>query len=385
MNPSPASLDTVVRKQWRWLVALWLAAGALMAWMMWLERGNIEATERQRLAHQVRVIHDNLGRQLEAVNRSLSAIASDVLQLRAQALGPNTLNDRLHTLRGAMSGISSLNVLDEHGTVMASSQDGLRGESLVQRSYFQAARQLAATAPHTLIVSPPARTLLGSWAITLARPVRAADGQLQGVAIATLDPAAFETLLDSVRYSLDTVSTLLHGDGLSFLMVPDSAQQPGANVAQPGTLFSAHLQGGQPLSVALGALEPGQPQRLMALHTIRPDGLHMDKSLVVGVGRDWRLVLAAWHTSALWLGTAWLLTGGGPPGGWAGRTTAAADCGGASKTWPRSRPRCRRAGAWCCRPRSRACGTGTLPVTRCIFRPSGSPSWAMRTPTSALR
>lgn len=319
MTPSPTLPDTVFRKEWRWLVLLWLAAGVLMAMIMWHERSNMEAIERQRLVHQVRVIHDNLGRQLEAIHRSLSAIAGDVLQLRGQALGTDTLDDRLRTLHGAMSGISSLNVLDEHGTVIASSQDGLRGESLAHRAYFQTARQLAATAPHTLVVGAPARTLLGSWAITLARPVRGVQGRLEGVAIATLDSAAFETLLDSVRYTPDVVSTLVHGDGLRFLAVPDSEQQPGASVAQPGTLFSDHMQGGQPVSLAVGLLEPGQPQRLMALHTIRPDGLHMDKPLVVGVGRDWRLVLAGWYSRALWLGAAWLLAAGASAW-WLGRS-----------------------------------------------------------------
>lgn len=151
--------------------------------------------------------------------------------------------------------------------------------------------------------------MLGIWAITLSRPVLAADGQLAGVVTAALDPEEFTTLLDSVRYAPDIVSILVHGDGQPFLVAPKQAGMLGTSLAQPGTWFQAHMDSRRTESLFVRAMEPDQAQRLVAVHTIFPTDLHMDKPLVAGVSRDWRHVFAPWRARAWTVGAAWLLTG----------------------------------------------------------------------------
>lgn len=324
MNTSATTPDAGLRKEWRWLAGLWLALGLLAGWLLWLEHRHIEASDRQQLAHQARVVHDTLGRQFEAVSRALSSITADVLQLQGQPppsqhQALERLDERLRVLQGVMFSVSALVVLDAEGTVIATSSGGLHGERLDHRRYFQAARGLAATAPHTLIVSPPLRTLLGTWGITMARPVRAQNGRFAGAVVATLDTEALRPVLDSGRYARDMVGVLVHGDGLLFLRSPADARAaaaPGADMARAGTLLevpagneSNNESNGAPQSahavrVALGVLEPGGPRRLVALSTFRPEGLHMDKPLVIGVGRDWGRMFAAWRAWALSLGAA---------------------------------------------------------------------------------
>lgn len=309
MRERPDTQAERFRREWWLLAGLWLALGALIAVVLSLERRDTEERERQQVAHQVHIVHENLERQLHAVNQALGDIVANLAQWRARPEGALPFNERLRAFSDAMTGVRTLTVLDAEGTVVASSRAELLGENFAYRDYFQSARRLASREQPSLIVSAPMRTVLGIWAITLSRPVVAEDGLPGGVVAATLDPDEFKTLLDSVRYAPDVESTLVHGDGVRFLRVPERAGLLGATLAQPGTLFQAHLDSGRMESLFVGAMEPDPTERLVALRTIFPAHLHMDKPLVAAVARDWSQVFAAWRARAWTLGVAWLLTG----------------------------------------------------------------------------
>lgn len=300
------------RREWWWLAALWLAAGVLLAAVLGVERHNTEVRERQRLAQQARTIHDNLGRQLDAINRALASLIEVLPRWRGQADGMERVGQRLRAFSDAMTGVRTMALMDAEGTVLAASRDELVGGHFGQRPYFLAARQAA---PGTLVVSPPFRTALGVWAIILARVVPGPDGGFGGIVTATLDPEEFQTLLESVRYAPDMLSALAHGDGLRFLMVAEQPGPPGVNLAQPGTLFTRHRESGRESSVFLGEIEAGGAPRLMAMHTIQPPELRMDKPLVAAAGRDWHMVFADWRAKAWILGGAYLLVGLAAAGG----------------------------------------------------------------------
>lgn len=295
MRERPDTQAERFRREWWLLAGLWLALGALIAVVLSLERRDTEERERQQVAHQVHIVHENLERQLHAVNQALGDIVANLAQWRARPEGALPFNERLRAFSDAMTGVRTLTVLDAEGTVVASSRAELLGENFAYRDYFQSARRLASREQPSLIVSAPMRTVLGIWAITLSRPVVAEDGLPGGVVAATLDPDEFKTLLDSVRYAPDVESTLVHGDGVRFLRVPERAGLLGATLAQPGTLFQAHLDSGRMESLFVGAMEPDPTERLVALHTIFPAHLHMDKPLVAAVARDWSQVFAAWR------------------------------------------------------------------------------------------
>ena len=309
MRPSPTTPNPRLRREWAWLAALWLALGAMVCAALVLEHRDTEAGERQQITHQAHIVHENLYRQIDAVNHALLSLRQDVVQWRAQVQGPRWLGERLQAFSDAMTSVRTLNVLDAQGTVIASNRNELLGENFASRDYFRAALRVAGTPDNPLIVSPPFRTRLGAWSINLARVVRAPDGSLAAVVAATLDPEEFKTLLESVRYAPDVVATLAHGDGLRFLSAPADAQQLGVDLAQPGTLFQRHRDSGLPESLFVGPLEPGQAPRLTAMHTIHPADLQMDKPLVVTVGRDWHQMFAPWRARAWTLGGAWLLAG----------------------------------------------------------------------------
>ena len=306
----------------RWLLLLaWLALGVLLAGFLGLERRELEDGERRRLAHQAGIVHDNLARHLTAINSVLGRLVRDAGS--AQAGGGRGLavdNARLRAFSEALAGVRTLNVLDANGRVTASNRSELIGQEVSWRPYFQRAQATAEL--QTLVVSAPFKATLGGWYLILARIVPAPDGSFGGMVMATLDPEQFVTLLQSIRYAPDMLAGLVHGDGLRFLLVNEAGAAPApsgpadagpmVNLAQPGSLFMQHRSSGRAQSVLLGPIvaSAGVPV-LAALRTVQPPDLHMDVPLVVGVARQWDVLLAGWRTRAWVVAVAWLLGGAG--------------------------------------------------------------------------
>ncbi|AVP56493.1 diguanylate cyclase domain-containing protein [Pulveribacter suum] len=298
------------RTAWWWLAGVWLALGALLAGFLSWDREEVATREREHLAQQVAIIHDNLARQLTSINAVLARLADEPVPAPSDPVAHQYLNARLRAFGEALSGVRTLSVLAADGTVVASDRPELIGKNFAYRPYFQATRD--ATDPDTLIVGAPFRAVLdGGWYLMLGRAVRGPDGRFAGAVMATLDPAPFLTLLESVRYAPDMVTGLAHGDGVRFLMASELPQAPGADLAQPGTLFSRHRDSGASTSVLRGSLQPGDdaPQVLGALRTIQPPELRMDKPFIAGAVREWSAVLEGWRTGARWLIGAYLLLG----------------------------------------------------------------------------
>jgi len=301
----PSKANPVALIAMPWLIALLCAGGVALVFFLAIERQAIEARERQHLQQQVRVINDNLSQQLEAMNRALEAVIDDAGPLPVSAEHVQRTQRRLKAFSRAMIGVRTMIMMDARGNVIAASRDGLLGRNFSERDYFRAAR--SATSPNTLIISPPYTTALNVWAITLARVMVDAQGNFAGIVTATLDPEAFTTLLESVRYTSDVSVTLAHGDGLRFLMVGQAAGLTDADMARSGSLLSSHLQSGEAATVFSGALFEGGPVQLMAIHTVQPAALQMDKPLLVAVARSRAAVFADWQYKAVALAVAYLV------------------------------------------------------------------------------
>jgi len=147
------------------------------------------------------------------------------------------------------------------------------------------------------------------------RVVTDGQGRFAGIISATLDPTYFNTLLKSVVYAPDMWVSLVHGDGKLFLIAPDQNIPPGSDLAQPGSLFSRHMESGQAATVLTGSVMATGEERMAARRTVHPATLPMDKPLVVALTRDLWVVFAPWRREVLlqsgWYGLMVLLSGGG--------------------------------------------------------------------------
>jgi sensor domain CHASE-containing protein len=62
-------------RQWTALLAAWIGVGVLIVALLCEERSDIETSEKALLSHQAHIIHDNLSRQLDAIDRALRTLA----------------------------------------------------------------------------------------------------------------------------------------------------------------------------------------------------------------------------------------------------------------------------------------------------------------------
>jgi PAS domain S-box-containing protein len=204
---------------------------------------------------------------------------------------------RLNILADAMPGIRTINFMDAGGTIRASNRRELIGRNFKDREYFKTP-QLHPD-PDTLFVSPPFKTSLGVFALILSRVMTGPGGEFAGMITATLDPQYFSTLLSSVLYVPDMRSAIAHGDGTVFLSIPEGHTVLGSNLAVPGSFFSRHRAGGRKSTAFAGNAYLYGEERLLVWHTVRPDGLKMDKPLMVTVSRDLGAVYQLWRFETL--------------------------------------------------------------------------------------
>jgi len=291
--------DTAVSQSaWRrdflrlWLLALGalLLIGGLTAYSLVAERQAIEARERERLASQAQIIHESLARQFDSINRALVNIRDEWPASQQQ---PGDIIPRLKAFVDAMPGVRGMFILDATGALRASNFTELIGNDLRDRAYFQAA--LNHPSPDTLYLSPPFRTALDVWSVNLVRMMPGPRGEFAGIVAATLDPEELQIVLRSINYAGDMWSGLAHGDGLQILIEPDRPDLEGLNLAQPGSFFSRHRDSGLPANVLTGRVHATGEYRMMATRTIQPPELHMDKPLVLAIGRDLHALYAPWQ------------------------------------------------------------------------------------------
>ncbi len=289
--------DRQYRRQWLLAVGTLALLGMAIAYELSLDRRKTESLEYDRLLVQARVIDENLSHQLIATHTTLQRILDDLPYWRADGSYKPVANLMLSTIEGAMPEIRTLVIIDAKGIVRASNRRELIGRDLSEREYVQTVRRHHD--PATLYLSPPYTTVLNAFAMNLSRMIPGRKGEFSGILVATLDPDYFKTLLASVQYAPDMWVAIAHGDGIQFQMIPDRPGQSGKNLAQPGSFFTRHRESGRTESIMTGTVYATGEDRVMAIRTIQPPDAHIDKPLVVAVGRDIRAVFAEWRMNAI--------------------------------------------------------------------------------------
>lgn len=286
---------------WTVLLLALLALGSVLTASLAAERASLTAREQERLLSQARVVDRLVEQQLGALN----SVLNDLREYSEGREGAQEMNHRLKTLVDALTGVRTLAVFDSKGFVKASSRPELIGADSSGRDYFKAVRDNPD--PKRLFLSPPFRTSLGVYTMTLAKMITGPGGGFGGIVLATLDPMFFDPLLASVLYSPDMWAMLVHGGGTVFLVEPHLEDTSGKNLATPGSYFSKHMDSGLPSNVFKGRVMLTGEDRMLAVRTISPDGLRMDHPLVLGISRDIDSAMANWRARAMQQGALFAL------------------------------------------------------------------------------
>ncbi len=291
---SPLAQNFLV--EWITLVASLAVIGLLIATALVKTRHSVDTAERDRLQVQSRVVDDNIGHQLDGMNRALASVRSDYLAAPAAGAAA-ALSLRLKALSDAIPAVRSMVLLDADGIVSASSVDTLLGRDFSDRDYFRAAK--AGRNPETLIVGRPFKTSLGGYTIVFGRAIIAPSGAFVGVALAALEPEYFEVLMRSVLYAPDMWVSLGHSDGRVFATMPRDALRVDTDWQQAAAAMAG--AGADPLfaPILLGATGGTGEPRMTAFRSLTPPDLHMDKPLIIGVSRSASDVFQPWRQQAL--------------------------------------------------------------------------------------
>jgi len=294
--------------EWAALLSGLVVLGALIGWSLFKAHETVDATERDRLRVQARVVDDNVGQQLDGMNRALASARDEFLATPVYSVS-TLLSVRLKALSDAIPGVRSMVLLDADGTVVASRVDTLLGRDFGDRDYFRAAR--AGRSSETLYVAAPLKTSIGSYTVVFARAIHAPNGNYAGAVAAALEPEYFKVLMRSILYAPDMWVSLGHGDGKVFVAMPDDSRRAEGEAQPAWAALDRQRLGTGETSIVIGAIGGSNEARMTALGQIAPPSLHIDKPLVIAVSRALPELFAPWRQQALADLTFFALLGAG--------------------------------------------------------------------------
>ncbi|MBF0178997.1 MAG: response regulator [Magnetococcales bacterium] len=272
-----------------------LVLGLGIGWDVYREYERTERVEEERLLSQTRVIAENMIFQMDAANRTMEYIRESLSYWRLLEDGWQRANRTLMALTNSMPGVRTLIVQDASGDIKSSNRVDLVGRNFSYRPYFSVARDRPD--PEMLYVSPPFTTVLGVHTLNITRMIPGPGGEFGGIVTASLDPAYFWHLMESVRYAPDVWTAIVHGEGQVLRMAPERKDLAGRNVALPGTFFSRHRQSGREISSFRGVAHITGEERFVVMRTVSAEQLRADHALVVMASRDPWVVFAPWRQS----------------------------------------------------------------------------------------
>jgi hypothetical protein len=279
--------------EWIYAGLLIFVIGGYIGYLLLHDHLRIEAQEKARLASQVEMVADNLARQLKAANLSLENVLKEIPDWRRQKDGNQFASRYLSALTDAMPGVLTMLIVDAGGTIIAADKAELVGRNLVKRDFFMTVKRYPN--PKTLYVSVPFLTSRGNFTMNFVRLIPGPAGQFDGMVVAALDPNEFKALLSAAIYEPDMSAFLVHGDGMLFLSVPDQKKLVGMEQGKPDSFFTQQLKSGQTLNVFQGNSYALGEDSMVAMVTVQPEILAMDKPLVVAVGRNLGAIYKYWR------------------------------------------------------------------------------------------
>ena len=290
--------------EWVALIVALALLGAMITYGLAKSHQSVDATERDRLQVQARVVDDNVGQQLDGINRALASVRDDFLGTPAYSVS-SLMSLRLKALSDAIPGVRSMVLLDAQGNVAATSVDPLLGRDFSDREFFRTAQ--AARDPATLHVARPYRTSLGNFTVVFTRAIIGPNGTFEGVAAAVLEPEYFEVLMRSVLYAPDMWVSLGHSDGKVFVTMPRNADRVDSDWQAATAALAAAPSEAHATPVVIGAIGGSGEPRMTALRYLSPPDLHMDKPLVIAVSRALPEVFRGWRRQTIEYGVFYAL------------------------------------------------------------------------------
>ena len=173
-----------------------------------------------------------------------------------------------------------------------------------QRDYFTVHRDAKPEDYFRYQLSRPFKTITNRNTITVSRAIRGKNGQFQGVALVSLSPAYFDSVLQQVLSNDGTDAAALHNRfGDIIYRKPDPDKYVGKNIAG-GEAFKAYLLSDQHLTRYLGVTATDGVKRILVFSKVG------DTDLDIGVSGQFDVVMAKWERDSLAKALTFLIVAG---------------------------------------------------------------------------
>lgn len=302
--------SSILLRHWisEWIVfaTLSIFLALLLAYNQYTTYQSTLTQEKEQLIRSAAVSEYVIGQQIRRINITLDKmrlmLASD---WKEQGNSNQPLNEKLALLSTAMPSVQAITLVDENGQTIASSKPQIVGQSFAYRDYFHLPKQKPEE--KTLFVSPPFKGIYGDWLMAFSKAVLDENGEFSGVVFLLLNAEEYKESLNTLRPTVDTWAMLIHGDGILFAWEPETVAVEGKNLAKPESLFTKHLNSNKDASFFSGIATVINEASFMAIRTISPSHLQMNKPLILGVARNTATLYKVLQRNAMYIAAIFLL------------------------------------------------------------------------------
>ena len=281
------------------LLAVALLTGALLVFaLLYLREAALRSGEEQTASLSL-VISEQTTRTLQSVDQTLQLAIVRLESLHRA--GPVDEAGARTTLRSELRDLPFLRalwVVDAQGRIVMDSDEGNIGASMADRPYFQAYQGNDRTG---FFIGPVLRSRTkGTWMMSVARPIRNADGSLRAVMVGAVEPPYFEQLWRGIDLGPNGAVALYNRNGQLLARSPTDEALRGKDFSHL-SIFREHLPRAPSGTFIRESGFDGVP-RVIAYRQ-----LPIYPELVVAVGSGYDEMLASWRRFAGLTGGVWLV------------------------------------------------------------------------------
>lgn len=269
--------------EWLSFIIISVILAGLFSYHVFYRYDLLISQEKKQFQHAAEASQSVISKQLTNINIILDNVRVDFIP-RWEGKTAQLKHTRLKELASVIPNVQAVMIMNKDGVISSSSKMPLIGQSFAHRDYFLAAKRTPDM--ETLYVSPPFQGVYGDWLIGLSKIVIGKGGKFNGVVVILLNAKDYSESLNILRPTADSWASLAHANGILFAWEPSNHAMTGKNLSIKGSLFNQHIQSGNSASLFSDIVAANNKVSLVAIRTINPVNLYMNKPLILGIGRS---------------------------------------------------------------------------------------------------
>ena len=268
-----------------------LALASFAAYDLFRERGLATQEARANTANLARLLEEQTRQTLRRVELMLNDANRRIKQIPSEARADNTsLRQQLQSLLPSDGLLRGFELIDPSGIVLVSTLPDVagKGNALTARDWSAAGQ----AAQPRIGVGALEMERDGRWSLPVVQLVAAADGRIDGVLTAIVDPAYFQPAFDAINTGSNGFVTLFHAKGWILATAPANPALFARNWSD-SPMFREHLPRSPTGTVQQVVVRDGT-ERIYSYRALK------DYPVVVSIGVSLTDALAEWRARVRW-------------------------------------------------------------------------------------